>query len=73
MVIVDWVYLWEVVLSYSTEYTKRIGCRTLDIMHVAAAKTMNYKEFYTNDMRQNDLAEAIGINTYLYPALPSLA
>ena len=70
MASIDWLELWEVSLELSCQYTQAFGCRTLDIMHVAAAKIMNCADFYTNDRRQKNLAEAVEIETYLYPALP---
>lgn len=38
--------------DYSLKYTNKIGCRTLDILHVAAARIMNAEEFVTNDDSQ---------------------
>jgi len=58
---VDWIKLWEMARDYSLKYTKKIGCRTLDILHVAAARIMNAEEFVTNDDRQKELAQIIGI------------
>jgi predicted nucleic acid-binding protein len=69
LVKVDWIKLWEVAQDYSLRFTGTIGCRTMDILHVAAAKVMNAEEFYTNDKRQQKLTEAIGIKTYLYPVV----
>lgn len=58
---VDWIKLWEMAGDYSLKHTKKIGCRTLDILHVAAARIMNAEEFVTNDDRQKELAQIIGI------------
>ncbi len=69
LVKVDWIKLWEVAQDYSLKFTRTIGCRTLDILHVAAAKVMNAEEFYTNDKRQQELAEATGMKTHLYPVV----
>ena len=66
---IDWIKLLELTLDYSLKFTKKIGCRTLDILHAAAAKIMNAEEFYTNDKRQQELAQIIGIKTYPLPIL----
>ena len=58
---VDWIKLWEMAGDYSLKYTKKIGCRTLDILHVAAARIMNAEVFVSNDDRQKELAQIIGI------------
>lgn len=58
---VDWIKLWEMTGDYSLKYTKKIGCRILDILHVAAARIMNAEEFVTNDDRQKELAQIMGI------------
>ena len=39
-----------------------IGCRSLDILHCAAAKILNAAEFVTNDARQKKLAAVLGLN-----------
>lgn len=42
-------------------YTKVIGTRTLDILHVAQATILGIKEFLTFDARQAALAKAAGL------------
>ena len=37
------------------------GTRSLDILHVAAARTMLIEEFISFDARQRELASAIGL------------
>ena len=38
-----------------------LGCRTLDIIHVAAALVLGAKEFVTFDARQGALAKKVGL------------
>ena len=57
--------LWHRVLaeaeSIATNHTSAIGCRTLDVLHVAAAKLAGVTEFCTFDTRQADLAKKVGM------------
>jgi hypothetical protein len=57
--------LWHHVLVYAQTYalhhTPTIGCRTLDVFHVAAAKLIGTTEFCTFDTRQSALAGQIGL------------
>jgi hypothetical protein len=41
--------------------TPVVGCRTLDVLHVAAAKLMGLAEFCTFDTRQASLAGRLGL------------
>jgi hypothetical protein len=41
--------------------TPVVGCRTLDVLHVAAAKLMGVSEFCTFDTRQSSLASRVGL------------
>ena len=41
--------------------TPVVGCRTLDVLHVAAAKLMGVAEFCTFDTRQSSLANRVGL------------
>ncbi len=57
--------LWHRVLveaeSIATNYTPTVGCRTLDVLHVAAARLVGVTEFCTFDMRQAELAKKVGL------------
>jgi predicted nucleic acid-binding protein len=44
--------------------TPRLGCRTMDIMHVACALEIGAAEFLTFDARQAALAESAGLRTF---------
>ena len=45
------------------EYTPEIGCRSLDVLHVACALELRLPNFLTFDLRQRRLARAIGLKT----------
>ena len=47
--------------TYALNHTPTIGCRTLDVLHVAAAKLIGTTEFCTFDTRQFTLAGQIGL------------
>jgi predicted nucleic acid-binding protein len=57
--------LWRATLNraeaLSREHTPRLGCRTLDVMHVASALELGFKKFLTFDVRQHALARAVGL------------
>jgi predicted nucleic acid-binding protein len=46
----------------SAQHARQTGCRTLDIVHVAAALVLGIREFVTTDSRQGRLAHAVGFN-----------
>ena len=43
------------------EYTPEIGCRLLDVLHVACALELGLPNFLTLDLRQRRLASAVGL------------
>jgi hypothetical protein len=57
--------LWRATLSRAAEisrsHTPRFGCRTLDVLHVAAALELGLRSFITFDRRQHRLARATGL------------
>lgn len=57
----DWEDVRRHALRISGNHTTRIGCRALDILHVAAALTLGAREFLTFDGVQRTLAEAEGL------------
>lgn len=46
-----------------TDFSAELGCRSLDIMHVAAASLFKADRFITFDSRQSALAEKVGLNS----------
>jgi predicted nucleic acid-binding protein len=57
--------VWDDVLQDSTalarSHTRKLGCRSLDILHCAAARRLAVDMFVTTDARQKRLANAIGL------------
>ena len=58
---VDWDHAWHECRLLSDQFAFRTGARTLDSLHVAAARLLGVKEFLTSDSRQAKLARAIGL------------
>ncbi len=56
------------VLELSESHTERVGCRTLDIIHVAAALLLRSEVFLTGDFRQARVAEAEGLDVVMIKA-----
>lgn len=50
-------------LALSRAHTASVGCRTLDVIHVAAALELGRRQFVTFDRRQQRLARAAGLKT----------
>lgn len=57
--------LWRATLNKSAElarvHTPSIGCRSLDVLHVASALELQNKRFLTYNLRQQRLARAVGL------------
>lgn len=56
-----WPDVVETAERLSGAHTARLGIRTLDLLHVAVAKTIGAKIFLTFDVRQHALAKAAGL------------
>ena len=61
--------LWRAALKragdLSRKHTPALGCRSLDVLHVASALELERKNFLTFDRRQQKLAEAAGMRPIL--------
>jgi predicted nucleic acid-binding protein len=57
--------LWRATLNragaLSRQHTRSIGCRSLDLIHVASAIELGMKHFVTFDLRQQQLARSVGL------------
>jgi predicted nucleic acid-binding protein len=57
--------LWRATLKraadLSRERTRSLGCRSLDVLHIASAIELGLKHFVTFDSRQQQLARAVGL------------
>jgi len=49
----------------SRKHTPTLGCRSLDVLHVASALELELKNFLTFDRRQQKLARTVGLNAIL--------
>ncbi len=52
----------------SRKHTPGLGCRSLDVLHVASALELGFKNFLTFDRRQHKLAQAAGLKAVLLAA-----
>lgn len=52
---------WQTAIRLSRQYTARLGTRTLDVLHVALALSLQPDVFFTFDRRQWKLAKAVGL------------
>ena len=55
--------IWSTCTELARRYAPRLGVRTLDSLHVAAALELGAKAFWTFDERQAKLAAAEGLST----------
>ena len=57
--------LWRSALNRASElsrkHTPALGCRSLDVLHVASALELALPNFLTFDLRQSQLANAVGL------------
>lgn len=58
---VNQIKLYEQARALSKRHTPRLGCRSLDILHVASALILGAKKFASFDLRQRKLAQAVGL------------
>ena len=58
----DWPNIFREAVKLAGQHTGTVGCRSLDILHCAAAKVLAATEFISTDARQKKLATAMGLN-----------
>jgi len=58
----DWPSIFREAVKLGEQHTGAIGCRSLDILHCAAAKVLGATEFVSADTRQKKAARAMGLN-----------
>lgn len=58
----EWEDIFAEAVKLAEQHTGAIGCRSLDILHCAAAKVLAASEFITTDSRQKKVAAAMGLN-----------
>ena len=57
----DWPEIFHQAEQLSAAHVERIGTRSLDVLHVAAAVTLGATTFCTFDKRQTAFASAVGL------------
>jgi predicted nucleic acid-binding protein len=60
---VDWPVAFRLAARLSERYSVKFGSRSLDILHVASARTTRSATFLTFDARQSALAAGAGLNS----------
>ena len=58
---VNWVPVFRTAAQLAMRHSAGLGCRSLDILHVAAARRMAATEFFSFDGRQRSLARLLGL------------
>ena len=53
--------VWHTAIRLSRQYTAKLGTRTLDVLHVAVAMSLQPEVLFTFDTRQWKLAKAAGL------------
>lgn len=53
----------DLAVELARRHVARLGCRTLDTLHIACALELGAREFWTFDERQKRLAKAVGLST----------
>ena len=62
----EWKDIFAEAVKLAEQHTRVVGCRSLDILHCAAAKVLSAGEFITTDARQKKLAAAMGLNLVIF-------
>jgi len=57
----DWEGIFQEAVKLAEQHSAAFGCRSLDVLHCAAAKALAATEFITTDGRQKKLAMAMGL------------
>lgn len=64
---IEWSAVWNRASHLARLHTSRILCRTLDILHVAAAESCGADLVVTGDARQARLCKAVGLPVVRVP------
>jgi hypothetical protein len=57
---IHWRSAYRAAAQWAALHSPRIGCRSLDVLHLSLARRLHAKEFFTFDARQKSLALALG-------------
>src|SRR5260221_1408241 len=59
---VNWVPVLRTAARWALHHTPAVGCRSLDMLHMAAAGQLAVREFFSFDGRQRALASLLGLS-----------
>ncbi len=62
----DWAEVFQAAARLAERNTSSLGCRSLDVLHCAAAQFFKAEEFITTDKRQKQLVLMIGLNVVTF-------
>ncbi len=57
----EWTNILKRAEEFGNKHTQEIGCRSLDLLHVALAAELRAKRFLSFDINQRKLASAVGL------------
>jgi hypothetical protein len=60
-VVANWDTIFRAASDLARQHSASFGCRSLDVLHCAAAMIMEVSDFLTTDARQQLLAAAMGL------------
>jgi predicted nucleic acid-binding protein len=58
---INWMPVFRAAAQWAALHCPTVGCRSLDVLHVATAKKLNAVDFLTFDTRQKALAHVLGL------------
>lgn len=58
----EWKDVFPNATKLAEQHSAALGCRSLDVLHCATAKLLVAVEFISTDIRQKELATAMGLN-----------
>jgi len=58
----SWADVLQEATAMARAHTRTFGCRSLDILHCAAARSLSAESFITTDVRQRRLANKVGLS-----------
>lgn len=61
---VDWTEVFRHAEKLGAAHNERLGCRSVDLFHVATAATLRARNFLTFDAKQATLAKRTGLTVY---------
>jgi predicted nucleic acid-binding protein len=58
---IDWPDTFRAAVDIAQGHSRHVGSRSLDVLHVAVAQTIEAERFASTDERQNALAKQVGL------------